>query len=198
MQRKKRCDQCARPSGSSRAKKKPKQQQRVCHMNYGVNEQMGACVHAEELAVDHMRDPRERMPVCRVERGERPSEPRERNTAIHHRIFPDVRGVIERDELMTDHLCINSECNRRQSEQDEEIRSLQSSSVAERGDTSFVPRSNKSSFSLSRSLFGHSSRDYQRSDKRILAVAKRFKAFSCCPEFLGNCMRLQPVSHHLH
>jgi hypothetical protein len=99
---------------------------------------------------------------------------------------------------MPDHLCINSECNRRQSEQDEEIRSLQSSSVAEWGDTSFVPRSNKSSFSLSRSLFGHSSRDYQRSNKRILAVAKRFKAFSCCPEFLDNCMRLHPVSHPLH
>jgi hypothetical protein len=99
---------------------------------------------------------------------------------------------------MPDHLCINSERNRPQGEQDEEIRSLQSSSLAEWGDTSFVPHSNKSSFSLSRSLFGHSSRDYQRSDKRILAVAKRFKAFSCCPEFLDNCMRLQPVSHPLH
>jgi hypothetical protein len=61
---------------------------------------------------------------------------------------------------MPDHLCINSQCNRRQNEPNEEIRSLQSSSVAEWGDTSFVPRSNKSSFSLSRSLFGHSPRDY--------------------------------------
>jgi hypothetical protein len=149
MQRKKRSDQCARPSGSSGAKKKPKQQQRVCRMNYGVNNQMAACVHAEELAVDHMRDPRERMPVCRVERGERPSESRERNTAIDHWIFADVRGVVERDELMPDHLCVNSECNCPQSEQDEEIRSLQSSNLAEWADTFFVPHSNKSSFSLS-------------------------------------------------
>ncbi len=138
------------------------------------------------------------MPVRRIKRSKRPRESRAGNTAIHHWIFPDVRGVIERDELMADHLYINSECNCPQSEQDEEIGSLQSFSVAEWGDTSFVPCSNESSFSLSRSLFGHSSRDYQRSDKRILAVAKRFKAFSCYPEFLGNCMRLQPVSHPLH
>src|SRR6266480_2099523 len=128
------------------------------------------------------------MPVRRIKRSNRPRESRAGNTAIHHWIFPDVRGVIERDELMADHLYINSECNCPQSEQDEEIGSLQSFSVAEWGDTSFVPCSNESSFSLSRSLFGHSSRDYQRSDKRILAVAKRLKAFSC----------LSGISRELH
>lgn len=147
-------------------------------MNQRVDQQVAAGVRAKKLAIDHVRNPSERMPVCRMKRGERPGEPRKRNTAIHDWIFLDIHGVIERDELMPDHLYINSECNRPQSEQDEEIGSLQSSSVAQWVDTSFVPQSNKSSFSLSRSLFGHSSRDYQRSDKRILAVAKRFKAFS--------------------
>ena len=167
-------------------------------MNYGVNEQMSACVHAEELAVDHMRDPRERMPVSRVERGESPSEPRERNTVIHHWVFPDVRGVIERDELMPDHLYINSECNCPQSQQDEEIWSLQSFRVAEWGDSSFVLRSNKSSFSLSRSLFGHSSRDYQGFGQENIGGGETVQSVFVMSGILGNCARLQPVSHPLH
>src|SRR5437762_11452624 len=107
MKRKQRGDQCARPSGTCCCQQKPEEKQRVCHMNQRVNEQMATCVHAEELAVDHMCDPREWMPVCRVKSGERPSESRERNAAIHHWIFLDVRGVIETDEVMPDHLGIS-------------------------------------------------------------------------------------------
>src|SRR6478609_5059262 len=116
---------------------------------------MAACVHAEELAVDHMRDPRERMPVCRIERGECPSEPRERNTAIHHWIFPDVRGVIERDELMPDYLRVNPKRYHRETQQDQEIGSLQSYSVAERDRASSFRRCTKSRLSLSRCSFSH-------------------------------------------
>ena len=72
------------------------------------------------------------MPVCRVKSGERPGESRERNTAIHHWIFPDIRGVIESDELMPDHLRINPKRHYRQTEQDEEIGSLECCNVAER------------------------------------------------------------------
>ena len=63
MQRKKRCDQRAGPAGACCSQQKPEDKQRVCHMDQGVNEQMATCVQAEELTVDHMRDPREWMPV---------------------------------------------------------------------------------------------------------------------------------------
>ena len=65
-------------------------------------------IQTEELAVDHVCDPRERVPVRGVKRGERPTKSREGNSAIHHRIFFDVRIVIESDELMADHLRINT------------------------------------------------------------------------------------------
>ena len=66
------------------------------------------------------------MPICRMKCGERPSESRERNTAIHHWIFPDICGVIESDELMPDYLRVNPKRHHRETEQDDEIGSLQS------------------------------------------------------------------------
>jgi len=78
-------------------------------MNQRVDQQMTACVHAKELAINHVRNPSERMPVCRMKRSERPGESPERNTAIYHWIFLDIRGVIESDELMSDHLRVNRE-----------------------------------------------------------------------------------------
>src|SRR5437762_1273116 len=94
------------------------------------------------------------MPICRVKRGERPSESRERNTAIHHWIFLDICGVIKSDELMPDYLRINPKRHYRETEQDDEIGSFQSCGVAKRDDTLSLRRS-KSSFSLSRCSFGH-------------------------------------------
>ena len=49
------------------------------------------------------------MPVRRIKRSECPDESPERNAAVQHRIFLDIRGVIESDELMPDHLRINRE-----------------------------------------------------------------------------------------
>jgi hypothetical protein len=53
-----------------------------------------------------------------MECGERPSKPRERNTAIHVWIFPDICGVIESDELMPDYLRVNPERYHRETEKD--------------------------------------------------------------------------------
>src|SRR5437773_3907043 len=100
-------------------------------MNQCVNEQMATCLHAEELAVAHMCDPSEWMPVCLVKSGERPGESRQRNAAIHHRVFLDIRIVIQSDELMPHHLRVNPKCYYRQTEQDEEIASLECCNVAD-------------------------------------------------------------------
>src|SRR6266481_3738528 len=157
MQRKQRCHQRARPSGACRSQQKPEDKQRVCHMNQRVNEQMATCKHAEELAIDHMCDPRERMPVCGVKSGERPCKSRRRHTAIHHRIFRDIRNVIEIGEVMPDHLRVNPKRYYRQTEQDEKIGSLECCNVAdlESFRSSSVGCGKADSFLLLRGPFSH-------------------------------------------
>src|SRR5438094_6890481 len=94
-------------------------------MNQCVNEQMATCNRAEELAIDHMCDPCEWMPIPRMKSGKRPGESRERNTAIHHWIILDIRGVIERDKAMPYQLRVNPKRYCRQPEQDDKVGSLE-------------------------------------------------------------------------
>src|ERR1041385_2550597 len=70
------------------------------------------------------------MPVGRVKRGECPGESLERNPAVHHWIFLDIRGVIQSDELMPDDLRVNPKRHCRQGKQNDEIRSPECRSVA--------------------------------------------------------------------
>src|SRR6266850_1364438 len=70
------------------------------------------------------------MPVPRVKSGKRPGESGERNTAIHHWIVLDIRGVIERDEAMPYQLRIDPKRYYRQTEQDKEVGSLECCSSA--------------------------------------------------------------------
>ena len=112
-----------------------------------------------------MCDPCEWMPVPRVKSGKRPGESRERNTAIHHWIFLDIRGVIESDEAMPYQLRINPKCYYRQTEHDEEIGSLECRNVADLESSllaktfgvrsSFVGSGKADSFSLLRGPFSH-------------------------------------------
>src|SRR4030095_7134578 len=131
VQRKKRRDQRTRPAGVCCSQQKPEEKQGVCRMNQCVNEQMATRKHAEELAIEHMCDPCEWMPVTRVKGGKRPGESPECNTAIHHWIVLDIRGVIERDEVMPYQLRIDPKRYYRQTEQDENVGSLQCCSVAD-------------------------------------------------------------------
>src|SRR6476646_9812865 len=121
MQRKKRRDQRARPAGVRCSQQKPEEKQRVCRMNQRVNQEMATRNHAEELAIDHMCDPCEWMPVPRVKSGKRPAESRERDAAVHHRVLLDIPIVIESDEVMPYQLRIDPKRYYRQTEHDEEI-----------------------------------------------------------------------------
>jgi hypothetical protein len=78
-------------------------------MEQRVNEEMAAGVETEELAVSHMRKPRQWMPVRGVESSEGPGEPPRRQAGYHHRVRPDVGAVIEVNELMSEHLAVNNE-----------------------------------------------------------------------------------------
>src|SRR5438067_3087001 len=163
MQPKKRRDQRARPSGVGCSKQKPEDKQRVCYVNQRVNQQMATCIHAEELAVDHMCDPSEWMPVPLVKGGKGPGNSRERKAAIHHCVLLDIRIVIERDELMPDHLRINRKGHRRQAEQDEQIGLPKCrTSTARHSASRFDCCSKANSFSFMRCSFGHAVREPTR------------------------------------
>ena len=126
-------------------------------MEQCVNEQMATGEYADEPAVDHMCDPREWMPVPGVKSRKRPGESIERHAAIHHRVFRDIRKVIEMDEAMPDHLRINPKCDYRQTEQDEKIASLECCNAADlesfRGSPAGCGKAD--SFSLLRRPFSH-------------------------------------------
>src|SRR5437870_9127472 len=100
-------------------------------MNQCVNEQMATRERAEKLSVDHMCDPCEWMPISLAKSGKRPAHPRERNTAIHYWVLFDIRNVIENDEAMPDDLRVNAKRDYRQTEQNEEIGSLECRNVAD-------------------------------------------------------------------
>src|SRR6266516_713953 len=157
MKRKKRRNQCTRPSGVGCSQQKPEDKQRVCRMNQCANEQMATCNHAEELAIDHMCNPCKWMPVPRVKSGKRPGQSRERNTAIHHWVLLDIRRIIESDEPMPDYLRVDPKRYYRQTEQDEKIGSLECCTVAylERFRGSSVRSRERDSFSLLRRTFSH-------------------------------------------
>src|SRR5262245_24452471 len=99
-------------------------------MNQRVNEQVATRKDAEDLAIDHMSNPCEWMPVRRVKGGKRPTESRERNTAIHHWIFLDICRVIERDEAMPYQLRIDPKRDDPQTEHDEKVGSAEYCSSA--------------------------------------------------------------------
>src|SRR4029450_5577185 len=90
-------------------------------MNQCVDQQMATCIHAEELAVHHMCDPGEWMPVPLVEGSKGPCDARECNAAIHHCVLRDIRIVIQSDELMPDHLRVNRERHYCETQNDQEI-----------------------------------------------------------------------------
>src|ERR1700719_3063256 len=98
------------------------------------------------------------MPICRVKSGKRPGDSRERNTAVHHWIFFDIRGVIQSDELMPDYLRVDRKRHHGQAEHDEKIRLSERTRVT--GPESFRGSSlgcdKANSFSLFRLPFGHS------------------------------------------
>src|SRR5262249_23176529 len=98
-------------------------------MNQCVNQQMATRERAEELAIDHMCDPRKWMPVLRVKTRKCPKDARERNTAIYHWVLLDVRSVIDNYEAMPDHLRVDPKSHYRETQQDENVGSVERCSV---------------------------------------------------------------------
>src|ERR1051326_9045550 len=95
MQREERSDDDARPTTGRRLHEKQVQQDRARTVQHDAADAELAGVDAEERDVDLMRDPRERMPVRRVHRRERPTNVREREAFRDVAIVDDVVEVVE-------------------------------------------------------------------------------------------------------
>ena len=117
------------------------------------------------------------MPICRMKCGERPSESRERNTTIHVWIFPDIRGVIESDELMPDYLRVNPKRYHRETEQDDEIGSLQSYIIAKRDDTLSFAAATRAVFLFCAVRLAICRETTRGRTTEIATASKRFKLF---------------------
>ena len=76
-------------------------------MKQRVHEQVAAGIKTEELAVEHMGNPGERVPACGMKRREGPSYSLRGQAAAYHRVVPDVVIVIVVDELMTQDLAVD-------------------------------------------------------------------------------------------
>src|SRR5437016_5702478 len=70
---------------------------------------MSARVAAENLTVEHVRKPRQRMPVARMPLRERPDDSFLGQPAPHDQIFGDVIRIIRADEWIMQRPRINSE-----------------------------------------------------------------------------------------
>ena len=83
---------------------------------------MASGIEVEDLAVQGMRQPRQRMPVSFAKSRERPLHRVPGQAALNVKIFQDVGRVIKVDELVVDDGIVESESGRRQQEtQDDNV-----------------------------------------------------------------------------
>ena len=73
------------------------------------------CVQPVKLAIQHVRQPRQRMPVAEIHRRERPLKAVARNATANMRVVGHVKRIVEVDEIKCDDWEINR--RRRQHEQ---------------------------------------------------------------------------------
>ena len=73
-------------------------------MQQNVREMMAARLEIENLAIDHVRDERERMPVARLNIDERPGETVKRYPLRHQRVSVNVGLVVVVHEIVAERL----------------------------------------------------------------------------------------------
>ena len=60
-----------------------------------------AWIHSEQLAIEHVRNRRERMPVLRMNMGKRPLDASPGQASAHVRIVEHVKRIVVINELVT-------------------------------------------------------------------------------------------------
>ena len=90
MPREQRRDRRARPRSARHTQQREKQQHGIRRVQQDVNEMLWAGTRAEQLPVEHVREPRERMPVRGVAAAERPGDAGRRDAAGQMRVVNHV------------------------------------------------------------------------------------------------------------
>jgi len=82
---------------------------------------MAAGLQPEQLAIEHVRHGGERVPILRMDVGERPDDTMPTQTGDHVRVAYDVTWIVEVDELMMKRLPKHSPRERNQDSADGEL-----------------------------------------------------------------------------
>ena len=95
----------ASPARTTRhlAKHEKEQDDRTC-VKDDIGEMMSAGIEPKELAIEHVGNRRQRMPVSRVAVRERPNNSGQREAAGYDRVFIDVNVIVEINEFMAKRL----------------------------------------------------------------------------------------------
>src|SRR5437588_6072583 len=94
MNRKQRRHPKAAPLSAGGSQQQPEQQSNVQGVQQNADKMMARGIQAEQLAIEHVGDPSERVPVGNIESSERPTDVLEREAGLNVRIEGDVGIVI--------------------------------------------------------------------------------------------------------
>jgi hypothetical protein len=88
------------PNRSGGSPQEPKQQKSINCVQRGVYEMMSSRIHAKELAIRHVGDPRKGMPVGLVECGKRPNQVSETQASVNVDVPDHILPIIKAEEFM--------------------------------------------------------------------------------------------------
>ena len=109
MQREERGHDRARPHAPRGPPQDEEKKNGVDRVEHDGDERVLPAVEAEERHVDHVRDPRQRVPVGGVVVREGPGDVRGAQAGRYVRIRDDVVGIVEVDEVVPRDLGVNGE-----------------------------------------------------------------------------------------
>ncbi len=93
-------DESAAPKHSEHSPEDEEKRDRGPNVQEEIDKMRAARIDAEELAIEHVRNPRERLPTGEVSVSKSPDDSSRREPAVEMRISYDVGGPIEIDELV--------------------------------------------------------------------------------------------------
>src|SRR5437870_2234465 len=112
------CHECAWPKRASHLFQHEKKQQHRYRMQQHISEVMTAGFEPEQLAVEHVRNRRERMPVPRMRMGKRGEYAVYRKASGDGGVLIHVQVIVEIDEIVPQSLTKNQPGDCNQSETD--------------------------------------------------------------------------------
>src|SRR5437868_13479982 len=98
MNRKQRRHPEAAPLGAGGSQQQPEQQSNVQGVQQNADKMMARGIQAEQLAIEHVGDTSDRVPVGNIESSESPTNVLKRQAGVNVRIKSDVRiGIVVND-----------------------------------------------------------------------------------------------------